>query len=176
MEDNKNLAKMYGFKAGYFFLAAFANIVSIIATKNYDLTMLGVCLYFSPIGIENYMKNIYNKPTKILRRIGYILPLSILFINMLIFILCSNIPTYKFIIGTNYYIGAIILVTVPLIFISILDVFLYGFNSEEIKAANDTKRHLRESRAQNQELILKQEEELKEEERQFKVKRSKRKG
>lgn len=147
-----------------------------MTTKNYDLTMLGVMLYFSPIGIENYMKNVYNKPTKIFRRIGYILPLSVLFFNMLIFILCSNIPTYKFIIGTNYYIGAIILVTVPLIFISILDVFLYGFNSEEIKAANDTKRHLMENREQSNELILKQEEELKEKERQFKVERSKRKG
>ncbi|RTX76678.1 hypothetical protein EKQ61_08500, partial [Staphylococcus gallinarum] len=71
MEDNKNLAKMYLVKALYFLVAAFVNILTIITTKNFEVAMLGVMLYFMPIFIENYMKNVYNKPTKILRRIGY---------------------------------------------------------------------------------------------------------
>ncbi|RTX76626.1 hypothetical protein EKQ61_08635, partial [Staphylococcus gallinarum] len=126
--------------------------------------------------IENYMKNVYNKPTKILRRIGYIIPSLFIFVNILIFVLCSYISTYKFIISTNWYIGAIIVVTIPLIFISALDIFLYGFNNEEIKASNDTIEHLKKNREQSRELKIKQEKELKEEERQFKIERSKRKG
>lgn len=176
MEENKSLAKMYVVKAVYFFTAAFASVISIIATKNYDLTMLGIWLYFTPIAIENYMKNVYNKPTVILRRIGYILPSVFILINVLIFILCSNIPAYKFIISTKGYIGATILVTVPLVLISILDIFLYGFNKEEIKVAEYTKERLKEYREQSKKLILKQEEELKKEERRFKVERSKKKG
>ncbi|MGW7932203.1 hypothetical protein ACWEWU_11140 [Staphylococcus xylosus] len=176
MDDNKNLAKMYLLKALYFFVAAFVNILTIITTKNFDVAMLGVMLYFMPIFIENYMKNVYNKATKMLRRIGYILPSLFIFINILIFILCSYIPTCKFIISTNWYIGAIIVVTIPLIFISILDVFLYGFSDEEIKASNDAIEYLKKNREQSRELKIKQEKELKEEERQFKIERSKRKG
>ncbi|HHS2940270.1 TPA: hypothetical protein ACTELX_002527 [Staphylococcus argenteus] len=85
-------------------------------------------------------------------------------------------PTYKFIISTNWYVGAIIITTIPLVFISILDIFLYGFNNEEIKASNDTKEYLRKNREQSKELKIKQEKVLKEEERQFKIERSKRKG
>ncbi|MCQ1414945.1 hypothetical protein NNJ16_06495 [Staphylococcus aureus] len=176
MEDNKNLAKMYSFKALYFFTAAFVNILTIITTKNFEVAMLGVTLYFMPIVLENYMKNVYNKATKILRRIGYIFPSLFIFINILKFILCSYMPTYKFIISTNWYVGAIIITTIPLVFISILDIFLYGFNNEEIKASNDTKEYLRKNREQSKELKIKQEKVLKEEERQFKIERSKRKG
>lgn len=176
MGDTKNLAKMYALKAGYFFIAAFVNILTIITTKNFEVAMLGVLLYFMPIFIENYMKNVYNKATKVLRRIGYIIPSLFIFTNILIFILCSYIPAYKFIISTNWYVGAIIIVTIPLIFISILDVFLYGSNDEEIKASNNAIEYLKKNREQNRELKAKQEIELKEEERQFKIERSKRKG
>lgn len=176
MEDNKNLAKIYVVKAAYFFLAAFVNILTIITTKHFDVTMLGVLLYFMPIAIENYMKNVYNKATVVLRRIGYILPSVFMFFNILIFILCSYIPAYKFIISTNWYIGAIIIVSILLIFISILDIFLYGFNDEEIEASNNAIEYLKKNREQSRELKIKQENELKEEERQFIVERSKRKG
>lgn len=56
----------------------------------------------------------------------------------------------------------------PLIFISVLDIFLYRFNNEEIKVSNNTVEYLRKHREQNRELKIKQEKELKEGEHQFK--------
>lgn len=63
-----------------------------------------------------------------------------------------------------------------MVFISVLDIFLYGFNDEEIKASNNAIEYLKKNREQSRELKIKQEKELKEEERQFKIERSKRKG
>lgn len=176
MEKNKSLAKIYSIKAMYFLIAAFANTVTIIKTQNFDVTMLGLFLYFTPIAIENYSKNTYNLITVILRRVGYILPVIFLFFNLLIIVLVINFQGFDVIISEFWYIGVIIGVTIPLIFISILDTFLYGFNDEEIKASNDTVEYLKKNREQSRELKIKQEKEIKEEDRQFKVERSKRKG
>lgn len=95
---------------------------------------------------------------------------------MLIIVLVINFQGFDVIISEFWYIGVIIGVTIPLIFISILDTFLYGFNDEEIKASNDTVEYLKKNREQSRELKIKQEKEIKEEDRQFKVERSKRKG
>lgn len=176
MDKNKSLAKIYGVKAMYFFVAAFANILTIIKTQNFSVTMLGLFLYFAPIAIENYAKNTYNLVTAILRRIGYIIPSVFIFLNFLIIILVVNFPNFDFITSENWYISVIISVTIPLVFISVLDIFLYGFNDEEIKASNNAIEYLKKNREQSRELKIKQEKELKEEERQFKIERSKRKG
>lgn len=176
MNMDKNIAKIYCIKAMYFFIAAFANIITIIKTKNFDVAMLGIFLYFAPIGIENYAKNTYNLVTVIIRRIGYIIPGIFIFLNFLLIILVINFHEFGDIISGNWYIGVTITVTGILIFISILDIFLYSFNEEEIKARSNAIQYLKENREQNRELKVKQEKEIKEEDRKFKIERSKRKG
>ncbi|HEC2158576.1 hypothetical protein [Staphylococcus delphini] len=173
---NHHLAKLYFIKATYFFVAGFANILTIIKTQSFSVTMLGIFLYYTPIMIENYMKMTYNKVTVILRRIGYILPCGFLFLNLLLVILVVYFKGFGDMISEIWYVYIIIGVTVALIFISFLDIFFYGFNEEEIKARDAAIRYLKKNRKQNRDLLMKQEQELKEEARRFKIERSKRGG
>lgn len=153
LKKTNELAKAYALKSIYVFFSCLLNGINFWKFENSYAVFIGLIMFNGSCIVEHYFKYTYSKPTIILRRIGYLLPSLCIIIIFTLTILFIEFNLSNVFVYNKYTISVIIIVSIIQFIISLLDILLYGYNSESIKMINYTEKQINSNREKSAKVI-----------------------
>ncbi|MFR2911441.1 putative membrane protein [Staphylococcus hominis] len=140
--NKRNLAGSYWAKLVYVLFSCILNTINFYKFESAHAIVVGLIMFQCSFFIDTLFKTTYNLFTKILKKLGFIIPTV-----TIVIVLIYCVFYYELEIESKYYdniytFSAIILISIVQFIMSFLDVMLYGYNEESIKMNDFTQKQI----------------------------------